>query len=328
MNYFSQIICIIKIKSYICTMLKQEAITYSLLGYDTNLKINNFPDGQRSVEVLNPDMLHHFSSAIISLNFTNFADLELLGSLILVLKRYDVDDITLYCPYLLGARSDRRFNLGDENYLRMVLEVIKNLGVKHIQVLDLHNPSAHATGILPEVEEDEMSLQNITLDELLLFKQSEIDHILNYVSSHDVVVIVAPDAGASDRAEKFKKFLEKYMGKDIYSICLEKTRTTEGITIVPSRPILTTTRDLINKSDNALILTVDDICDGGGTFLASSEALKKFFPTAKQALFVTHGIFSKGVQTLLTSFDRIITTNSYTAHSRNLSEKISLINVY
>jgi ribose-phosphate pyrophosphokinase len=56
-------------------------------------------------------------------------------------------------------------------------------------------------------------------------------------------------------------------------------------------------------------LIVDDICDGGGTFLGLAEALK-----AKGAgrlyLAISHGIFSKGVEPLTTVFDHIFTTDS------------------
>ncbi len=55
---------------------------------------------------------------------------------------------------------------------------------------------------------------------------------------------------------------------------------------------------------------VDDICDGGGTFLGLAEELKH-----KNAgplyLAVTHGIFSKGLDELLKVFSVIYTTDSF-----------------
>jgi ribose-phosphate pyrophosphokinase len=56
-------------------------------------------------------------------------------------------------------------------------------------------------------------------------------------------------------------------------------------------------------------LIVDDICDGGRTFIGVADELKK-----KNAgniyLFVTHGIFSNGLDELKKHFTRIYTTNS------------------
>lgn len=59
----------------------------------------------------------------------------------------------------------------------------------------------------------------------------------------------------------------------------------------------------------ALVL-VDDICDGGGTFIGIAEKLQKYRPKHKLILYVTHGLFTKGLDELFKYFDRIVTTNS------------------
>ena len=63
-------------------------------------------------------------------------------------------------------------------------------------------------------------------------------------------------------------------------------------------------------------LIVDDICDGGGTFLGMAKALK-----AKHAgtlyLAVSHGIFSKNLKALKQTFKAIYTTNSF----KDINEK-------
>ena len=58
---------------------------------------------------------------------------------------------------------------------------------------------------------------------------------------------------------------------------------------------------------NKTILIIDDICDGGMTFKLTAERLKEL--GAKEVhLYVTHGIFSKGLETLRESgIDRIFT---------------------
>jgi len=55
---------------------------------------------------------------------------------------------------------------------------------------------------------------------------------------------------------------------------------------------------------------VDDICDGGGTFLGLATALKEK-NAGKLSLIVSHGIFSKGFEELNKSFDTVFTTNSF-----------------
>jgi len=58
-------------------------------------------------------------------------------------------------------------------------------------------------------------------------------------------------------------------------------------------------------------LVVDDICDGGATFLRLALALK-----AKNAgrlyLAVSHGIFSKGLDQLLEHYEQLYTSDSFT----------------
>jgi len=59
------------------------------------------------------------------------------------------------------------------------------------------------------------------------------------------------------------------------------------------------------------VLIVDDLCDGGATFIAEAKYLKKHYPDISLNLFVAHGIFSKGFDELSEYFDHIYTTNSY-----------------
>ena len=54
-------------------------------------------------------------------------------------------------------------------------------------------------------------------------------------------------------------------------------------------------------------IIIDDICDGGGTFSGIGAAVPASTPLA---LYVTHGIFSKGFDPLK-RFDRIYTTDSF-----------------
>jgi ribose-phosphate pyrophosphokinase len=58
-----------------------------------------------------------------------------------------------------------------------------------------------------------------------------------------------------------------------------------------------------------MALVVDDLCDGGATFHILGESLERRVESLD--LYVTHGIFSKGIDTLLNKYDRIYTTNTY-----------------
>jgi phosphoribosylpyrophosphate synthetase len=67
-----------------------------------------------------------------------------------------------------------------------------------------------------------------------------------------------------------------------------------------------------------VVLIVDDICDGGGTFLGISDALGSRLRSLGDVggdyilgLYVTHGIFSKGFCDLIEKFDHVYTTDSF-----------------
>lgn len=64
-------------------------------------------------------------------------------------------------------------------------------------------------------------------------------------------------------------------------------------------------------SDYKEILILDDLCDGGATFIAEGEYIKKHFYDKTLKLFVCHGLFTQGIHHLLSYFDEIICTNSY-----------------
>lgn len=58
-------------------------------------------------------------------------------------------------------------------------------------------------------------------------------------------------------------------------------------------------------------LVIDDICDGGGTFLGMAKPL--FNHVLRADLWVTHGIFSKGTRDLLEIYGNIYCTDSVVA---------------
>jgi ribose-phosphate pyrophosphokinase len=69
-------------------------------------------------------------------------------------------------------------------------------------------------------------------------------------------------------------------------------------------------------------LIVDDICDGGGTFIGLAAELKNK-NAGKLYLAVSHGIFSKGFDSLK-CFDKIFTTNSFKDFDNEVITQINL----
>lgn len=63
-----------------------------------------------------------------------------------------------------------------------------------------------------------------------------------------------------------------------------------------------------------VVLIADDICDGGRTFIGLAEFItRKDVKVKSKALYVTHGIFSKGIGELMSHFDIVACPNLFFA---------------
>jgi ribose-phosphate pyrophosphokinase len=109
---------------------------------------------------------------------------------------------------------------------------------------------------------------------------------------------VCPDKGARSRCENMATALG-----DRPLVYCEKVRD-------PATGKILGTDVHAQTLEGKTAVITDDICDGGMTFIKIAEQLK-----AKRAdkvvLFVTHGIFSKGLDVFDTLIDHVFTTNSF-----------------
>lgn len=241
--------------------------------------ISHFPDGQRQIEIYGPEDLSGYR-VVVKSRMENFAALELIVSAVKCLKDRKAV-VELYIPYILGGRSDRKFSPWQSSYLEDVIApTLNNLHVV-IHTLDPHS----------EVTEKCMRVNVVPFNFF--------DHVDSPFPA-SLSMIAVPDSGAKARAERYAKIL----GIETV-VQFEKERDLKTGRIVRYNML-----DDIPRTSNKAVLVFDDICDGGGTFnlLASNRAIS---PTARKYLYVTHGIFSKGVKDLLDKYAGIFTTNSF-----------------
>lgn len=113
-------------------------------------------------------------------------------------------------------------------------------------------------------------------------------------------LLVFPDKGAYGRYAN--------MFPSLPSIYFDKNRDplTGEITSIEKR-VGVSDLNVTNISDEySHVLVVDDICDGGRTFTTLAEHL----PNLKRHLYVTHGIFSKGIDALYDGgYDSVFVVN-------------------
>lgn len=139
-------------------------------------------------------------------------------------------------------------------------------------------------------------------DPLLIF-QEDSHKIFNIMPdltfANDYDCIVFPDIGARERYRDCGIDTEKV-------VTAEKTRDARTGEI---REIAIYTN--IDKMNEARIIIIDDICDGGKTFIELAKVIKEVSRPIIIDLYVSHGIFSNGFDGLYSHFNRIITTDTY-----------------
>ena len=261
---------------------------------DIKYKISKFPDGQQAV------MVEYFNTPQpiqIKSRLNSFQDLELIICTNQALKEMGASEVELYVPYFLGARSDRKFLYGETNYLKNVIcPIINSQGFSKVYVVDPHSD------VLEACLNNFAKFSNYSL----------VDDALSYLIKEGEeckVAIISPDAGA------LKKIYDVAKEFDIVNVT-----TATKVRDIQTGNILRTELPTMDLTDIEHIVIIDDICDGGRTFIELAKEIKK--QTDRPIyLIVTHGIFSGGFSELSKYFTYIYTTNSV----KDISTDITLV---
>lgn len=173
----------------------------------------------------------------------------------------------LNLPYIPYARQDRVMQPGQALSIKVFANIVNSLGFDKIIVDDPHSDVSAA--LLNKVR--------------IRGQQELVAEFHNELAGKDVT-IVAPDAGARKKAQKVADRMRLPL---VEAGKVRDLKTNE----------ITGTAVFGDVKDRECVI-VDDICDGGRTFIALAQALKE--NGAKRViLYVTHGIFSFGKQIIL-----------------------------
>lgn len=209
----------------------------------------------------------------------SFDDLGLLCMAVDALHRMDAILDTLLIPYFPAARQDRVMIPGEPLSVKVYAGIINAFGFKKVMVYDAHSEVTPAVLDHPDIISNHRFIQQV------------LDHL------GSDVLLISPDGGALKKIYKLSEFLG-------------------GIPVIEcskSRDVMTGKLTGFQVYSDDLqgrdCLIVDDICDGGGTFIGLATALQHH-NAGKLHLAVSHGIFSKGFDEL-TVFDSIFSTDSF-----------------
>jgi ribose-phosphate pyrophosphokinase len=254
---------------------------------DIKFEISKFPDGQQTLNITDSRYIPIDAGVIIKSRLNSFKDLELIICANQALKNAGAISVSLYVPYFLGSRSDRKFQKGGVNYLKQVICPIINLqNFKQVITLDPHSDVLEAC--LNNYEKKD----NI---ELVEFALKQIDSKDEYQFR---TALISPDAGA------LKKIFDvaQYFG-------ITNVTTASKVRDMITGNIVRTELPTMDLDGIEQFIIIDDICDGGRTFIELAKVIKQ--QTDKPIyLIVTHGIFSAGYTQLEEHIDGIFTTDS------------------
>jgi len=249
------------------------------------LKALQFPGGEMHVTV---DAKLSADELLITAHLPDSAAVMTLLMVTDALRRaYMGAAISLDMPYVPYARQDRVANAGEALSAKVFCDLINGQRYASVTIQDPHSDVIAAL------------LERVVIDNPLPSLQRALEHVGR-------PTLVAPDAGARKRALK----LANALGVDV--VFADKIRDTRTGKITGTQ--------VQGELPDTPLLVVDDICDGGRTFTELADALR-----ARQAaqrisrelyLYVTHGIFSKGLDPLLTRYATVFARNNWTSDSR------------
>ena len=273
----------------------------------------NFPAGETHVRL--PESLDFEEEMVVKANLMNGDSVMELLLTVDAVRRVKSDiKISLEIPYFPYARQDRVCNNGEALSVKVMADLINRLNCQQVTIVDPHSDVTPAL-----------------LNNCVVKTQSDV--IINSGLLDRIIkenwALISPDAGAKKKVHQLAKRLSNINNDfepDIFYG--EKTRNTQTGEI--------TGTSFIGDVYDRQVLIVDDICDGGRTFIELAKLLQKQ-QAKKIFLYITHGIFSKCLDVLRPYFDQIYCYHVFSSYHQqdhdflvtlsDQSQKISLNSV-
>ena len=189
----------------------------------------------------------------------------------------DIRRFELRLPYVPYARQDRDSLPGEAIAIRVFANLINSMGFSRVYITDPHS----------DVTQSLINNVKVTPQ----FSKFMVGNCFD--SNYDAVV--SPDAGALKKIG----LVSKVTGLPVVEGFKKRDPSTGELSGFGYNG------DVRGKK----VLIVDDICDGGGTFVGLAKELLEG-GTKSVSLFVTHGIFSKGLEVFDGVLDTVYTTNT------------------
>lgn len=230
----------------------------------------NFPCGEMHVQITDVD--YNTEAIRVELKFEKNEDIIELLLVHDALKRMGTPMKQLHIPYVPFSRQDRINNPGECFSLQVFANLINSLNIENVFITDPHSDVTPAL-----------------INNCHVIKQPQV-----FSFNAKGFWLISPDAGALKKIYQLAKICNS-----LGVIECSKNRNVQTGEITG---VKVNTEDLQGKD----CYIVDDICDGGRTFIEIAKELKKK-NCGKIILMVTHGFFTKGLEVFDELIDEIYT---------------------
>jgi ribose-phosphate pyrophosphokinase len=233
----------------------------TLNGY--NVTPTTFPDTCTQVWKLPEDVYNKMKitfNNVIEWDFDKESELITIAQLRFMIGSVSEKLGTLRINYLPYGRQDKEVSNDSTFGIHPFAHLINSLNFSTVYLIDAHSDKHGIANCINEIPYK--YIQTVTL-----------------LTGTDVLIY--PDKGASVRYSKLNSLT------NIPSIYFNKVREQS------TGKILSLEADSLYPITNKKCLIVDDICDGGATFIQCAKQLYKM-GASEVYLYTTHGIYSRG----------------------------------
>jgi len=220
------------------------------------------------------------------------------------LRRLGHKRLRLVLPYVPYGRQDRVMVPGEALGIKVFADLINSVGFEEVEIWDPHSDVTSAL----------INNVRVVPQETLMLGMSK---LRNFPQD---CILVCPDAGARKKIMSVAKVLNK-----TEIVFADKIRDADTGQITGTKlNWQSSTVFHVGKTTPYDYLIVDDLIDGGKTFIEIAKAIRKDMDgyPSNLYLYVTHGFFSKGMDELAEHFQGIYVANMMSQDPKVLEHPI------
>lgn len=257
-------------------------------------KITHFVNSEMKITL--PFKLEKNTKVWIVQSTSNPANDNLIELMLLVdtLKLEKINDINVIIPYFGYSRQDKQHLKGECMSMKMITNILKNLGVKRVITCDIHNEE-----VLKRLNLDVQDQTTLITMAKKIYASLNLDQ-----ESESEYIVASPDQGGIFRSNLFAKGFFRDP-KNCKTVSVKKERELSKIHY--SKAV-----ELYGKIDKPNLIIIDDVSTSGQTILNAIE-LCKANNVQKIYVVIVHADFAKGVVEKFENHDliqKIYTTNT------------------